>query len=190
MSDKCFCVCLPRDHVTTRFRATPFVFVARLTAVLPAERPELRCNGARAGPGLWPISSQHRTFRQPHLFGSGVSATHASSVRIFSRCVCVRGIDPFRMMEVSRTLLLRGKEVWRRTRGPATVVTRGVVWGPLIWSAADLVDCVVGYRDDIEIAVGPLLDVGRCAETRADLQCFTLCPIELLRAEEIIGDAV
>jgi hypothetical protein len=36
--------------------------------------------------GQCPVSSQQRRLRQPHLFGSGVSLTQASSARIFSMC--------------------------------------------------------------------------------------------------------
>ena len=38
----------------------------------------------------WPLSSQQRTFRQPHLLGSGVSFTQASSARILSMLMRVR----------------------------------------------------------------------------------------------------
>src|SRR5438132_12170441 len=55
---------------------------------------------------------------------------------------------------------------------------------------ADLVDCVVGQRHDIEIAVWALLDAGRRAEARADLQRFALGAVEFLRAEKVVGYAV
>src|SRR5262245_49206572 len=59
-------------------------FATRLAVVLPPERPELRSDIATHAPGLCPVSSQHRRLRQPHLLGSDVSFTQASSARILS----------------------------------------------------------------------------------------------------------
>ena len=62
--------------------STRLIFSARVTVVLPTKGPELRCNRP-----VHPFVSRflmHRTLRQPHLLGSGVSFTHASSRRIFS----------------------------------------------------------------------------------------------------------
>ncbi len=79
------------SHRSTSLRPAPLIFTAKRT-VLPPKRPEL-CGAALAhAPGLWPVSSQYRTLRQPHLLGSGGSFTHASSARIFSMEEDVRGI--------------------------------------------------------------------------------------------------
>src|SRR3954467_9702245 len=56
--------------------------------------------------------------------------------------------------------------------------------------AADLVDHAVREIDDIEVAIGPLLDIRRRAETRADLECLALRAVELVFPEEVGGDVV
>jgi len=73
---------LLRCHVATSPSSTPFVFTARQAVILPPERPELRQRQHKL-PAWCPVSSQHRRFRQPHLFGSGVSFTHTSSAAAF-----------------------------------------------------------------------------------------------------------
>src|SRR5262245_18877400 len=50
------------------------------------------CNPEGAEIPFDAVRDLHRTLRQPHLFGSGVSVTHASSARIFSMEEWVRGI--------------------------------------------------------------------------------------------------
>src|SRR4029453_6541827 len=72
MSDKCSCFCLPRHHIPTSFRTTPFVFAARLAVVLPPKRPELRSNGTGT-----------RTLLVPRLFTAPSIAT-AAAVRVGS----------------------------------------------------------------------------------------------------------
>src|SRR4051794_23709790 len=56
--------------------------------------------------------------------------------------------------------------------------------------AADLVDHAVGEVDDIEVAVGSLLDICCRPETRADLEGLALRAVELGRPEDVVGDAV
>ena len=43
---------LSRRHAATGVTATPSIFAARRTVVLPAERPELRCNNTDTCAGL------------------------------------------------------------------------------------------------------------------------------------------
>src|SRR5215471_9179008 len=52
-------------------------------------RENFVATGLAQSPGLRPVSSQHRRLRHPHLFGSGVSFTHASSARI----LCSRPVE-------------------------------------------------------------------------------------------------
>src|SRR5262245_22390512 len=61
------------DHIRLSLTAAPFVLAARLTVVLPSERPELcGSHGIGTRTGLVScLSSQHRRLRPPHLLGSG-----------------------------------------------------------------------------------------------------------------------
>jgi hypothetical protein len=91
---------LSRCHVSSRFSATPFVFSAWRTVVLPAERPEFRCDST--GTCSWPVTRfvaapevETAAFvriwriRYPSEFGTdlvdrGIGARHRSFFRFSS----------------------------------------------------------------------------------------------------------
>src|SRR5262245_56294452 len=61
---------------------------------------------------------------------------------------------------------------------------------PTLRTAADLVDRVVREGYDVQVAVRPLLDARRDAESPADQQRFALGRVEFLRAEQVIRHLV
>jgi len=118
--------------------------------------------------GLCPVSSQHRRLRQPHLLGSGVSFTHASSARIFSIEECVRGIRQSQLLvnqiesSISSPLDLRlvGLRFWdvrvwlaRRIGFPSEnlyIPVRQTIWSELFFvSAGEIMAFMAVVIDDL-----------------------------------------
>ena len=107
----------------------------------------------------------------------------------------VEGMAPF-LADVSQSQTLRIYKVGcmaRRTR--QTVDAPSSRWPEMDPDstsvlAADLVNRVVGYRYDVEVALRSLLDVGRRPEPPADLKSLTFRSIELLRPEQIVSHMV